>query len=199
MRSDIGQFPGNYCARPHVFVHADKMADRRKRVASSSHGKTPASEKKAKRQVGMSTCEKWQREFDREYQSLLWLRCDKDEANRSLVATLYCKVCRQFEDRIRGMCNFSSAWVTGTTNHRTSNVLDHAKSDQHIASMSRLREERAKAQNAPISSYAPIVMTDHVLALLNWPDIMAVRIQCVIISPVLYCIVLYYLFIIYYL
>ena len=89
--------------------------------------------------------------------SLLWLRCDKDEANRSLVATLYCKVCRQFEDRIRGMRNFSSAWVTGTTNHRTSNVLDHAKSDQHIASMSRLREERAKAQNAPISSYAPIV------------------------------------------
>ena len=90
--------------------------------------------------------------------SLLWLRCDKDEANRSLVATLYCKVCRQFEDRIRGMRNFSSAWVTGTTNHRTSNVLDHAKSDQHIASMSRLREERAKAQNAPISSYAPILV-----------------------------------------
>ena len=114
------------------FVHADKMADRRKRVASSSHGKTPASEKKAKRQVGVSMCKKWQREFDREYQSLLWLRCDKDEANRSLVATFYCKVCRQFEDRIRGMRNFSSAWVTGTTNHRTSNVLDHAKNNVMI-------------------------------------------------------------------
>jgi len=43
-----------------------------------------------KHQVGVSTFEKWQCEFEREYQSFLWLRCDKDEANRSLVATVKC-------------------------------------------------------------------------------------------------------------
>jgi len=115
--------------------HTDKMAAKRKCVCTSS---SQSSAKKAKRQVGVSTFEKWQREFEREYQSLLWLWCDKDEANRSLVATLYCEVCRQFKDCIQGMRNFSPAWLTGSTNHRTSNILDHAKSKQHVASMARL-------------------------------------------------------------
>jgi len=95
--------------------HMDKMAAQRKRVCTSS---SQSSAKKAKRQVGVSTFEKWQREFEREYQSLLWLRCDKDDVNRSLVATLYCEVCQQFKDRIQGMRNFSPAWLTGSTNHQ---------------------------------------------------------------------------------
>ena len=53
------------------------------------------------------------------------------------------------------MRNFSTAWLTGSTNHRTSNVLDHAKSEQHVASMARMQEECAKAQDMP-TSYAPI-------------------------------------------
>ena len=67
--------------------HTDKMAAQRKRVCTSS---SQSSAKKAKRQVGVSTFEKWQREFEREYQSLLCLQCDKDEANQSLVATVKC-------------------------------------------------------------------------------------------------------------
>ena len=111
------------------------MAAQRKRACTSS---SQASAKKVKHQVGVSTFEKWQREFEREYQ-----RYAKDEANRSLVATLHCEVCRRFKDRIQG------------TNHRTSNVLDHAKSEQHVgASMARLQEEHAKAQDMPTSSYA---------------------------------------------
>ena len=113
--------------------------------------------------MSVSTFEKWQREYDREYQSLLWLRCNKDGTNRSVVETLWCDVCRRFEDRIRGMCNFSPAWLAGSTNHKTSNVLDHAKSEQHVASMARLQEQHARARDLPTSSYAPIVRSLMVL------------------------------------
>ena len=54
------------------------------------------------------------------------------------------------------MRNFSAAWVTGSTNHRTSNILDHAKSEQHTASMAHMQANRAKAQCRPVETYAPI-------------------------------------------
>ena len=34
--------------------------------------------------------------------------------------------------------------------------MDHAKSEQHVASMAHMRAARAKANNEPIESYAPI-------------------------------------------
>ena len=69
----------------HFLSPADEMAAQRKHVSLSG---SQTSGKKAKRQVGV---EKWQCEFDHEHQSLLWLRCQKDAANQSLVATLYCE------------------------------------------------------------------------------------------------------------
>ena len=48
-------------------------------------------EKRSRRQVTVATCEKWQRECDRDYQTLLCLRYDVDTANRSLVDTLWCE------------------------------------------------------------------------------------------------------------
>ena len=131
----------------HFCLHANEMAAQRKRISPATGSEVS---KKAKRQVCISTFEKWQRE----HQSILWLQCDEDVTSRSLVATLYCGVCRRFEDRITGMHNFSPAWLTGTTSHQTSNVLDHAKSEQHIACMGRLQEERARAQDTPTTSYA---------------------------------------------
>ena len=75
------------------------------------------------------------------------------------------------------MLDFSLAWLTGSTSHQTINVLGHAKSEQHIASMGHLQEERARAQDIPTTSYAPIARvlmqlwhwnsSDHVLAMLN--------------------------------
>ena len=59
---------------------------------SSSSPTTPA--KKAKRQVAVSTFEKWQRNYDRDHQTLSWLRCDTDKADRNLVALLWCSVSR---------------------------------------------------------------------------------------------------------
>ena len=54
------------------------------------------------------------------------------------------------------MNNYSSTWITGSTNQRTSNLLDHVASDQHKAAMARLRTAEAKANNEPVTSYAPI-------------------------------------------
>ena len=68
---------------------------------------------------------------------------------------------------IYSMKNYSRAWVTGSENQRTSNVLDHVASDQHKAAMSRLRAAQAKASNEPITSYAPIARS---LLMLNEPE-----------------------------
>ena len=127
-----------------------------KRASSGSGSTSSGASKKAKRQVTVATFEKWKREYNREHQSLSWLRCDKDKSDKSLVATLWCELFRQHEDRIRSMRNFSAAWVTGSTNHRASNILDHAKSEQHTASMAYMRANHAKAQGKPVETYAPI-------------------------------------------
>ena len=74
--------------------------------------------KKAKRQVSVSTFKKWQRNFDHDHQTLTWLRCDKDHRDRDLVELLWCAVCREFQNRICSMKNYSRAWVTGSTNQR---------------------------------------------------------------------------------
>ena len=54
------------------------------------------------------------------------------------------------------MKHFSRVWITGSTNHRTSSVVDHATSEQHRAAMMRIRTANARAASAPITSYAPI-------------------------------------------
>ena len=69
------------------------MATKRSASAAASASQDPA--KKAKRQVSVATFMKWQTNYEQEYQSLTWLRCDVDERDRSLVGLLWCAVCRQ--------------------------------------------------------------------------------------------------------
>ena len=137
---------------------ADRFWSRKKSSASTSdsgNSSGPAA-KKSRRQVNVSTFEKWQRQLDKDYRSLSWLQCTKDSTDRSMVSTLFCEVCRQYERKIECMRNYSAAWVKGSLNHQTSNILDHAKSEQHTASMAYLRTATAKASNLSIQSYAPI-------------------------------------------
>ena len=72
------------------------------------------------------------------------------------MSTLFCDVCRLYEDKIEGMRNYSPVWVNRSANQKTSNIIDHAKSDQHAASLSYQRKAIAKATNQPVESYAPI-------------------------------------------
>lgn len=54
------------------------------------------------------------------------------------------------------MKNCSLVWITGSTNQRMSNLLDHVVSDQHKAAMACLRTAEAKANNELDTSYTPI-------------------------------------------
>ena len=110
-------------------------------------------QKQANRQVFVNTFEKWQSQHEKEHKTLSWLRCDKQQKT---VESLWCLTCRRFEGRIRGCKNYSAAWITGSTSQKLSNVLDHARSDQHKLSMSMFHTEQAKTTNTPLTAYAPI-------------------------------------------
>ena len=57
------------------------------------------------------------------------LRAEMDNQDKSLVSTLWFVVCWQYETRICGLKNFSRAWINGSSNHKMSNITDHANSE----------------------------------------------------------------------
>ena len=75
---------------------------------------------------------------------------------RILVFKLLCKVCTQFEEKIKSRKNISSKWIGGADPVRISNVRDHANNDQHTHAMSLLKKQRALSIDLGPSSYAPI-------------------------------------------
>ena len=50
-------------------------------------------------------------------ESLTWLCCAVDKENPSVVDMLTCAMCTIFEDNLCGLKNFSSAWITGSSNY----------------------------------------------------------------------------------
>ena len=117
-----------------------------KRSSSASNSSSSSCEivKKQKRQISIATFNKWQSLYNREHDSLVWLRCDKDREDRTIVSTLWCDVCKKYESSITGLKNFSRVWIDGSLNHRVSNVLDHATSIQHKAAMVRFNKDVGK-------------------------------------------------------
>ena len=62
------------------------------------------------------------------------LHAEMDDQGKSLVSTLWCVVCRQYETRICGPKNFR-AWTNSSSDHKTSNITDHANSEPHDTAM----------------------------------------------------------------
>ncbi len=124
--------------------HAEKTRSKRCLTSSDSSG-SEVTQKRAKRQVKYST----RRELNKEHRCLEWLECDRDEH--------WCDVCRRYKEKLQGMRNYTGIWVSGSTNHKTSNIADHASSDQHLAVMQRLDMERKRAQGIPQVDYSPII------------------------------------------
>ena len=58
----------------------------------------------------------------------LWFEYDVEG---NYAVNLRCILCREYESSIRGMKYFNPAWVTGSTNYRSSNPVDHATGDPH--------------------------------------------------------------------
>ena len=137
----------------------------RKRAAA-----IPAPTSSKKRKVGLNTFKRWQLQYEREHGTISWLRCDASDDH---VETLWCETCRKHQDAITGIKNFSKAWVAGSSNQKTSNIIDHAISEQHRAAMARERAAAAKTTNQPVTSYSPIarsllVMDEAVQERMKW-------------------------------
>jgi hypothetical protein len=105
------------------------MASKRSINVSASSSDNQA--KKQVRQVSVATFQKWQKQEEKEHKTICWLRCDKQQSH---VTSLWCQACRKFENNIKGVKNFSAAWIVGTANQKLRNVVDHARSDHVIRS-----------------------------------------------------------------
>jgi len=110
-----------------------------------------------KRTIQFETLKKWQRDFDKEMKSLTWLDCiTQSHAGKKKVVALRCLVCCKFKVRIESSRNFSNKWRVGAYSLRTSNIHDHAKTNQHCMAMNLLEREHAIARGDGPSTYAPI-------------------------------------------
>ena len=110
-----------------------------------------------KRKVDYASYQKWQRDLDRGYKTVLWLDCFMEkESGKTLVVQLKCKVCSQFESKIRGRKNFSSKWIEGADSVRLSNVRDHAQCDQHTHAMHLLNKN---SQSRMGLSQQPLILS----------------------------------------
>lgn len=112
-----------------------------------------------KRKVAYSTFQKWQRDLDREYKTVTWLDCETSvEGGTKVVKKLKCTVCTTFRSRILCKRNFSDRWISGADSVRTSNIRDHASSEQHGHAMVLLQKKAASAAGQSLTSSAPIVV-----------------------------------------
>ena len=113
----------------------------------------------SKRKVQYSTFQKWKRELDRECKTVTWLDCDTNvEGGNKVVRKLKCTVCARFRSQILCKRNFSDRWITGAKSVRTSNIRDHASSEQHSYAMALLQREEAAVTGQNSTSTAPIVV-----------------------------------------
>ena len=113
----------------------------------------PAAEGEAsctkRRQVSYSTFRKWRTDLDKDCQTISWLECDKTSGGT--VSKLKCGVCVKFQSSIERRRNYSDKWISGADSVRTSNIRDHAKTDQHKHAMMLLKKSmRFRKEKVPL-------------------------------------------------
>ena len=77
---------------------------------------------------------------------------------------MHCK----YINRIVGHKNFSDKWVSGADSVRTTNVPDHANSDQHVHAMNPHRREQPQAESVRVASYNTIVWSLNTMSEDEW-------------------------------
>ena len=129
---------------------------KRKTTAMGSSSSGTSKSKQSKRQASKEMFLKWQRTYEKEYQSMGWLRAEMDDQDKSLVSTLWCVVCWQYENKLCGIK--TSQWygsrVQATIKQATS--LTTLKVSHTKTAMMYFRKDQAKGRNEPITSYSPI-------------------------------------------
>ena len=132
----------------------------------SKRSRSSSDQQAKRRKVKHTTYNSWITQYDREYQTVTWLDCETHvEDGTKVVTQLKCRVCTKFKERISGRKNYSEKWITGANSVRTTNLVDHAKSEQHIHAMNLLRKEQAQAQGAPAAAAYNVI--DLVLVVTN--------------------------------
>ena len=66
------------------------------------------------------------------YHTMTWLSYEL-ETNKHFVASLRCMLCKHYEKHLQSYKNFLLALITGLTNKRLSNVINHVMSEMHKA------------------------------------------------------------------
>ena len=74
---------------------------------------------------------------------MMWLSCEL-EMNHDFVASFRCMLCKHYENHLQSYKNFSPRWITGSTNKRLRNVIDHAMSEVHKVAMVRFYDKQKK-------------------------------------------------------
>ncbi len=88
-----------------------------------------------KRAVTVATVKKWIMMYDDSLETSSWMKFEKSDEFH--VSRLKCSICQLFESDLRKYSrNFSSAFIEGSENLRTSGFQDHAKSEMHKRAMS---------------------------------------------------------------
>jgi len=115
---------------------------------SRSYKNTLSRSGQRKRELTIATVEKWKLVHDKTMETGTWLKYEEAE-DKFHVAKLKCSVCVQFEQELKKISrNFSSAFIEGTSNLRTSSFLDHAKCETHKRAMEMWKHQQ-------ISTYGP--------------------------------------------
>ena len=105
----------------------------------------------SKKRVTYSAFTKWKRDLDKECHTL---NCESlIVKGKKMVERLKCKICLKYKSRLV-TCKYF--WIVGAESLRTSNVRDHAHSEQHSNATSLYKKQRAEDEGLGPSSYAPI-------------------------------------------
>ena len=136
--------------RPVAHMIGKMSAHSSKRSVSNSTIVDDSGPSKKKRTIPIETVEKWIRENDKMLQTASWLKYDKGRGGT--VASLKCKLCIRYREKLESCKNYSAAFILGSKNLRTSAFKDHAKSEMHLKACSLFTRSKA----VPAVDYAPI-------------------------------------------
>ena len=86
-----------------------------------------------KHSLTVQTVKTWVLENEKILGTSTWLAFN-NALDHTIVTSLKCSVCIQFEEKLRGR-NFNPVFIVGSTNLRASSFKDHADTDMHVHAM----------------------------------------------------------------